>query len=74
MCWGKPTVDKVPLAEAEVEIFMTGDLAFYSLALGKENMAPHWCWRCKASKAEWTASVDNPVGELWTTENLEEHL
>jgi len=36
MCWGKPTVDKHVLAEAEVELFMTGDLAFYSIALGKE--------------------------------------
>ena len=76
MCWGKPTAEKVVLATAPVELFMTGDLAFYATALGKEHMAPHWCWRCMSTKKEW--SPDNkddfdphPLGEPWTIEKLQ---
>ena len=31
------------------EVFVTGDLAFQAMALGKESMAEHWCMQCKAS-------------------------
>jgi len=75
LCFGKTHTQNTVLAEAAVEIFMVGDLAFYSLALGKEAMAPHWCWRCPMSKAEWSTSAD--AGRIlppdWTLDGLESH-
>ena len=54
---------------------MTGDLAFYSLILGKEHMAPHWCWRCMLTKKQWTEGKDDiRVGDPWTVANMQEHL
>jgi hypothetical protein len=41
-----------------VELFMSGDLLFYSMALGKENMAPHWCPYCDCRKSSWQ-SIDH---------------
>ena len=35
-----------------INLYMTGDLAFYSLVLGKENMSGHWCWRCDLKSRE----------------------
>ena len=74
MCWGNiHTQQGDVLQSAKVEIFMVGDLAFYAMALGKENMAPHWCWRCQLSKKEWTNDPDS-VGEPWTVQNMKSHL
>ena len=75
LCLGNThTQNNVP-ASAAVEVLMTGDLAFYALAQGKPNMAPHWCWRCSMMKKEWSsASTGPPVGEQWTLEHMEQHL
>ena len=51
---------------------MTGDLLFYSMVLGKENMAGDWCWRCMLSKLEWQDLLAN--GEAWTHDKLVAHL
>jgi len=32
-----------------VDIYLTGDLAFQAMALGKESMAGWWCMQCKAN-------------------------
>ena len=63
------------LAMAAVELFMVGDLAFHSLMLGKESMAPHWCWRCPQAKKSWS-SVNAKRDRLpnWTLEGLALHL
>lgn len=76
MCWGNiHTTQGEELAQCQVEIFMVGDLAFYSMMLGKENMLLHWCWRCSMSKNEWTENVDGPrTGTEWTLEGLNNHL
>lgn len=64
----------VELASCKAELFMTGDLAFCSMVLGKENMAPHWCWRCDMIKQHWTDNVDGPrTGTKWTTDGLKQH-
>ena len=70
--WGNPSVEKKVLATVPVEVFMTGDLAFYSIMLGKENMSPHWCWRCTSSKAEWTEGREG--ADLWSHNMLKNHL
>jgi len=75
MCFGNiHTTQGVELASAPVELFVVGDLAFLSMILGKESMAPHWCWRCQYSKSDWTNIKDPRVGTEWTLDNLQLHL
>ena len=47
------------------EVFVTGDLAFQAMVLGKESMAGHWCMWCKAKKHQFLEDC-----ELWTMEDL----
>ncbi len=56
-----PTPSHVPISE----IFVTGDLAFQAMALGKESMAGHWCMQCKPARLKFTNDC-----ELWTMEDL----
>jgi len=74
LCWGNIHTHADVLASADVELFMTGDLAFYAMMLGKEHMAPHWCWRCPMSKAEWTSMEGPRVHDDWTIESMSCHL
>ena len=52
-------------ATPTVELYITGDLAFQAMALGKESMAGHWCMQCKSHKDKF---LDN--GEMWRTDEL----
>ena len=45
-----------------VSVFITGDLAFYSIILGKENMGGIWCTWCMLSKQQWSAD-QHDLGE-----------
>ena len=36
-----------------VDIYLTGDLAFQAMALGKESMAVWWCMQCKATRSQF---------------------
>ncbi len=45
-----------------VDLFVTGDLAFQAMALGKESMAGWWCMLCKASRAHFL----DEESEMWT--------
>ena len=47
------------------EVFVTGDLAFQAMALGKELMAGHHCMQCKASRQQFTDSY-----KLWNLKEL----
>jgi len=58
-----PTVHST--SQPKVEVFVTGDLAFQAMALGKESMAGHWCMQCTSPKAKFP---DN--GMLWTMEDM----
>mgnify|MGYP000204837613 CR=1 FL=1 len=75
-CFGNTHTYNTVLAHTAVEVFMTGDLAFYAIALGKENMAPFWCWRCQSTKKEWTEFDGDgaPLGVLWSLESMQAHL
>ena len=35
------------LTKLRVNLFVTGDLAFYAIVLGKEGMSPKWCHLCQ---------------------------
>ncbi len=48
------------------EVFVTGDLAFQAVALGKESMAGHWCMQCKVMRLQFTGDDC----ELWTMDQL----
>jgi hypothetical protein len=47
------------------EVFVTGDLAFQAIALGKESIAGHWCMQCKASRLQFMNDC-----KLWMMEEL----
>jgi hypothetical protein len=47
------------------KVFVTGDLAFQAMALGKESMGGHWCMQCKAT---WQKFSDHY--KLWTMDEL----
>jgi hypothetical protein len=68
----KHDASDIVLREVAINLFMTGDLAFYSLVLGKENMSGKWCWHCNLSAKEWRDK--SATGTLWTLDNMKEHL
>jgi hypothetical protein len=45
-----------------VDLFVTSDLAFQVMALGKESMAGWWCMLCKAPRARFL----DEESEMWT--------
>jgi len=51
--------------------FIAGDLAFFSLILGKENRSSKWCNWCMLSPKEW-AIDGHEKGEKWTIEKIYE--
>jgi hypothetical protein len=59
------TQDSHTSNEINVDVYITGDLSFQAMVLGKESMAPHWCMLCKAHKDKF---LDN--NEMWTMEDL----
>jgi hypothetical protein len=57
------------------KVHMTGDMAWYAVALGKENSSTNWCWICKLRKTEWqygNFDCGPPQGPLWTLDELRE--
>ncbi len=70
--------DDSPIADASfdenlialpINVFITGDLAFLSTLLGKENMSTAWCPWCMLSKTQWSVK-DHDRGELWTLDKI----
>ncbi len=55
------TPDRIPITQ----VFLTGNLAFQAMALGKESMAGHHCMQCKASQQQFTDSC-----KLWSMNEL----
>ena len=37
-------------------IYVTGDLAFLVILLGKEHSSPHWCIKCQSPSKDWKLS------------------
>jgi hypothetical protein len=57
--------------KCEINLFITGNMAFYACALGKVNMSGIWYTWCKLSSEEWS-DVGHEKGELWTKEAMDE--
>jgi len=49
--------------------FIAGDLAFFAVILGKENMSGSWCNWCKLSPKGWS-KFGHEKGELWSIEKI----
>ena len=50
-------------------IYVTGDLAFLVIVLGKEHSSPHWCIKCQSTSKYWKLS-NHIIGDEWSIENL----
>lgn len=65
--WSTPNKRIIPVIQ-----FLTGDFAWQSYCLGKENMSGDWCMYCPKSPVEWSVPnycTTNAV-DLWTIEGL----
>ncbi len=43
---GRNTQHEVVQTISHVDLYVTGDLAFQAMAMGKESMSGHWCMQC----------------------------
>ena len=50
-------------------IYVTGDLAFLVILLGKEHSSPHWCIKYKSPSKHWKLS-NHFMGDKWSIETL----
>jgi hypothetical protein len=63
--------DAVLIGEAEIELFMSGDLLWFHTALGKEGYQSWWCPYCLAFKNDWQEKT-HEIAPAWTLESLKE--
>ncbi len=49
----------------KVDVYLTGDLVFQAMALGKKSMSGWWCMQCKGSRLQFLNDC-----ELWMMEEL----
>ena len=50
-------------------IYVTDDLAFLVILLGKEHAFPHWCIKCQSTSKDWKLS-NHTVGDEWSIATL----
>ena len=55
-----------------IELFMAGDILFYSTALGKEGFSTWWCSLCRLFKPDWQ-EAGHRCGKPWTLYSLCQH-
>jgi hypothetical protein len=51
------------LSSLPIQVFVTGDLAYFAVILGKVNMVGGWCTWCGLLPKEWSPT-DHDKGEL----------
>jgi hypothetical protein len=56
-----------------VQVFLSGDLAFFATVLGKVNSSGSWRIRCDLPRNSWEAAV-HTSGDLWTIQKLKDIL
>ena len=52
----------------EVWVFISSDLTFFSVALGRESMSGHWCFLCQLRRAIFSQSHNR--AKMWTMAEL----
>jgi hypothetical protein len=61
----------VLLQNSPFRLFITGDLAFYAMMVGKEDGDRYWCHWCQLGKPEWqTWPYTSSSPACWTIEEL----
>ena len=65
----KRRTEDVEVLKVPLRMFITGDLAFYAMFLGKDGSSMKWCWLCQLSHMSWQKEGHEP-GRLWTLEDL----
>ena len=60
------------LCDAEIRLFVVGDLKFYAQMLGRDNMSGSWCMWCRMAPSQWNKEDGIPLQdeEEWTIETL----
>jgi len=53
-----------------IPMYVTGDLAFFVMALGRESMSGHWCYLCKLCRSSYS-KLSHEKGTMWTMEGSE---
>jgi hypothetical protein len=66
-----PEEDTTLLGEAEIELFMSGDLLWFHTALGKEGYQSWWCPYCQSFKNDWQEK-NHEMSPAWTLDLLKE--
>jgi hypothetical protein len=61
-----PTTQHIATTIPHVDLYITGDLAFQALALGKESMSGHWCTQCTMQMQCTLTEVQLSDVKLWT--------
>ena len=54
---------------SQSNIYVTGDLVFLVILLGKEHSSLHWCIKCKSPSKHWKLS-NHSMGDEWSIETL----
>ena len=54
---------------SQSNIYVTGDLVFLVILLGKEHSSPHWCIKYMSPSKRWKLS-NHSMGNEWSVENL----
>ena len=50
-------------------IYVTGDIVFLVILLGKEYSSPHWWIKCKSPSKDWKLS-NHTMGDEWSIKTL----
>ena len=66
-CPGDIVPERVKRLE-RVRLFISGDLAFFSMALGRESMSGHWCFLCQLRRAQFSKGDERAA--MWNMEEL----
>jgi len=54
-----------------LHFFLSGDLAFYAMSLGKEGLSGAHCYVCDSSKVSWQ-NINHVKGDIWTLDKIQQ--
>jgi hypothetical protein len=63
-----PTTQHIATTIPHIDLYITGDLAFQAMALGKESMSGHWCTQCTMQMQCTLTEVQLSEVQMWTIE------
>jgi len=63
-----PTTQHIATMIPHVDLYITGNLAFQAMALGKESMSGHWCMQCTMQMQCTLTEAQLSEVNMWTVE------